>query len=425
MFARQKAWLFTGLFLLALIASACASAQAAAPRLTVAAVWTGGEREAFLSVLDAFTAKTGIQLSYEPMLSDMGATLRTQMAEGNPPDIALEPRPGEVAEFARGGNLVDLNQFISTDELTRAFGQAYIDLGKVDGKQVGILFKANSKSTFWYRPSSFRELGFQPPQNLDELFAIADKYKSAGKVPFSVGGKNSWVLTDYQENILAHLVDPKTYYDLYVTHRVAWTDPQVKKSLALFAKFYQPGYETSGAQGVLSTTFVDSIGQVFGANPQAEMIYEGGFVGVIALTDVNKNLQPGQDIDFFPFPLIDPDYGNPVVGGGDMAIAFKDSPEVRALMRFLISKEAADILAAANTISPNKQLDPNKFPSPLARKEYQQLASARTFEFDGSDLAPSPLGSDYELAELGKLVQNPDEVDKIAQELENFAKTAY
>lgn len=417
--------LLTGLCLVILIAPVRIPPPTPRSDLTVAAVWGGGEREAFLAVIDAFTAKTKIPVSYEAMRTGMGAILRTRIAQGHPPDIVLEPRPGEVAEFARAGNLVDLSQFLSANDLTQAFGQAYIDLGKVDGKQVGILFKANSKSTFWYKPSSFRQLGVQPPKTLTELLDIADKYKAAGRLPFAVGGKDGWVLTDYQENLFARLVDSQTYNDLYVTHQVAWTDPRVKQSLTLFAKFYQFGYEPGGARGVLGTAFVDSIAQVFGTKPVAEMMYEGGFVGFIAMTDVNKNLEPGQDIDFFAFPQVDPQYGNPVVGGGDMAIMFNDSAEARAFMQFLISKEAADVFASANSISPNKQIDTINFHSQLTRKEYQQLAHAKTFVFDGSDLAPSSLGSDYQFVELQKLVQNPGDVDKIAQELENFAKTAY
>ncbi|MGE5263909.1 MAG: ABC transporter substrate-binding protein [Acidobacteriota bacterium] len=393
--------------------------------ITVAATWGGGERDAFLQVLDAFTAKTQIQVNYESMRTDMGAILRTRVAGGNPPDIALEPRPGEIAEFARAGNLIDLSKFITNDDLQKAFGQAYIDLGKVDGKQIGILFKANSKSTFWYKPASFKALGVNPPKTLDELWAIADKYKAAGKVPFAVGAKDGWTLTDYFENLYARSATPQMYNDLHVTHKVAWTDPTVKKALTLFTKFFQPGYNPGGTQGVLGTQFVDSIGQVFGTNPTAEMYYEGGFVGVIATTDVNKNLKPGTDLDFFMFPQGDPQYDDPVVGGGDTAVMFKDTPEGRQFMQYLLSKEAAEVFAATNTISPNKQIDPAKFPSILARNEYQQLANAKVFLFDGSDLAPSSLGGDYEFTALQKLVQNPNNVDQIATDLENFAKNAY
>lgn len=414
-----------GLFLLSLPMVACAPAQAQIPHLSIVGPWVGGEREAFMTVIDAFTSKTQIPVTYESIQNEMGAALRLRVAGGRAPDIALVPRPGEVAEFARAGNLVDLNRFISKAELAKAFNQSYIDLGNLNSKQVGLFFKANSKSTFWYKPSSFRRLGVQLPKTLNDLFAIGDRYKMSGKIPFAVGGKDGWVLTDYQENLLARLVDAKTYYGLYLTHSVSWTDSKVKQSLALFTHFFQPGDEAGGIPGVLQTSFVDSIGQVYGRNPTAEMIYEGGFVGVIATTDVEKTLQPGEDIDFFLFPQVDPQYGEVVVGGGDMAVVFKDTAESRAFIQFLASKEAAEVLAAANTISPNKLLDPTKFRSPLARKEYEQLVTAQSFVFDGSDLAPSSLGGDFLFTELQKLVQTPGDVDKIAQELEDFAKSAY
>jgi ABC-type glycerol-3-phosphate transport system substrate-binding protein len=199
----------------------------------------------------------------------------------------------------------------------------------------------------------------------------------------------------------------------------------VKKALTLFTKFFQPGYNPGGTQGVLGTEFADSIGQAFGTSPGAEMLFEGGFVGVIATTDTNKNLKPGTDINFFVFPQADPRFGDPVVGGGDTAIMFKDTPEGRQFMQYLLSKEAAEIFASTNSITPNKQIDPTKFPGILARNEYLQLANAEVFVFDGSDLAPSALGGDYEFTALQKLVQNPNSVEQIASDLENFAKNAY
>jgi hypothetical protein len=122
---------------------------------------------------------------------------------------------------------------------------------------------------------------------------------------------------------------------------------------------------------------------------------------------------------------VDPRFGDPVVGGGDTAIMFRDTPENRAFMQFLISKEAADVFASANSISPNKQIDPAKFRNVLARKEYQQLLDAKTFVFDGSDLAPSSFGADFLYTELQKLVRSPGDMDKITQELEDFAKGVY
>jgi len=57
--------------------------------------------------------------------------------------------------------------------------------------------------------------------------------------------------------------------------------------------------------------------------------------------------------------------------------------------------------------------------------EAHQLATAKTFLFDGSDMAPSALGGDYLFSALQDLVTHPNDVDRIAQGLENFAKSAY
>lgn len=466
MFSRKNLVLFGCLLVLALITVACAAPTAPAPvvqtvvvpvqqtvvsqqtvvvpqvitatpppakpaptggagkTINVAASWGGSERDAFLAVVDAFIAKTGIQVNYESMRQNEGAILRTRVAAGNPPDIALEPRPGEVAEFARAGNLIDLNTFLSKDDLSKAFNQGYLDVGNVDGKQVGFVWKANSKSTFWYRAADFKANGWAPPKNMDEFVALADKIKAAGKTPMATDGGSGWVLTDYLENLVIRHTTAQKYNDLYISHKVAWTDPDVKLALADYVKFFKPGYQVGDAQGVLAGQFPAMIAQVFGPTPKAEMLYEGGFVSVL-VQDVNKAIKPVDEMNFSMFPQADPKYGDPVMGGGDVAIMFKDSPEARQFLQYIISPEAANVFAATNTISPNKQIDVTKFTNPLAKQEYQQLANASVFVFDGSDLAPSAFGGDHLFTELQKLVQHPDQVDSIATELDTLAKGDY
>ncbi len=394
--------------------------------INVAATWGGSERDAFLAVVDAFTAKTGIQVNYESMRDNMGAILRTRVAAGNPPDIALEPRPGEVGEFARAGNLVNLGTFLTQADLLKSFAQPYLDLGNIDGKQVGFIFKANSKSTVWYRAADFKANNWTPPKTLADFTALADKIVAAGKVPLATDGSSAsaWVLSDYLENTAIRRMTPQKYNDLYLNHKVAWTDAAAKQALTDFTLFFKPGYQVGGTQGVLAGAFPNMIAQVFGPTPKAEMLYEGGFVSVL-VQDVNKTIKPIDEMDFNIFPQGDPQYGDPVMGGGDMAIMFKDSPEGRQFLQYIISPDGANVFAATNTISPNKQIDTKKFTNPLALKEYQQLANAATFVFDGSDMAPSAFGGDHLFTELQKLVQNPGSVDAIATELETFAKNDY
>ena len=412
-------------------ASAAASGGTSAKRtITVIANWGGGERAAFQKVIDAFTAKTGIPVNYEQS-RQLEALVRTRVAGGNPPDIIFDSRPGAIAEFAKAGNLIPLDEPVGKEildpkALEAALGKSFIDLGRVDKTLYGFMFKADSKSTIWYKPPSLTALGGTTPKTIDDLYALADKYKAAGKVPFGSGGKDGWVLTDWFENIYARVATPKQYNDLFVTHKVSWTDPTVKKALGVFAKIFgTPGYFPGGAQGIVGTAFTEGIGQAFSKSPVAEMYYEGGFVGVIISTDINKDLKAGTDYDFYTFPTVDPAFGAPITGGGDFAVMFKDSPEGRAMMQFIATKEAADIYAATGSGTPSKLVDSAKITDPIAKKLHEQVASAAVFLFDGSDLAPSALGGDFLFSALQDLVLHPNEVDRIAQALENFAKTAY
>ena len=402
---------------------------AEATPVTVLSLWGGSEQEAFQKVLDGFTASTGIPTQYE-QARDFLPVLRTRLAAGNPPDIAIVPRPGVMVEFARAGDIVPLDgivgqEIISPDTAKANYSQAWIDLGTVDGLLYGIAGKANSKSVMWYRPSTFKELGLKEPKTWDELLAVMEAMKAAGKTPFAGGGKDGWTYTDWFENILVRTAGPDKY-DQLVTHQIPWTDPKVKETMERMCDlFCDEANFVGGAEGANATGFVDGIGLVFGPNPQAEMYYEGGFVGGIALGNF-PNLKPGEDIAFFPFPEIDPQYGSPVVGGGDLAVVFKDTPEVRAFISYVASKEAGEIWAATGAIvSPNKTVDLSVYPNDLARAEAKQLTTAAVFRFDGSDLMPSSLGGDYLFTAFQDFVADPNDIDGWLKDVEAFAAQQY
>ena len=104
-------------------------------------------------------------------------------------------------------------------------------------------------------------------------------------------------------------------------------DPSVKLALTEMYKILREENLPGGVEGALATPFVDSIGQVFGKTPKAELYYEGGFVGGIATDQVNTALKPGETIDFFPFPEINAEYGTPLLGAGDVAVAFENDDD--------------------------------------------------------------------------------------------------
>jgi alpha-glucoside transport system substrate-binding protein len=390
----------------------------------------GTELDAMNVSLSEFTKQTGILVTVESNRQSMDI-LRTRIAGGNPPDLALIPQPGTLAEFAKAGNLKALvnkdgsKGLIDKSVLTDNYAQGIIDLGTVDGTVYGILAKANSKSTVWYKPASFKALGVEVPKTWDELLAIQKKYVDAGKTPWSIGGSDNWTLTDWFENIYVRLNGPDKYRQLFVTHEIPWTDESVVNTLKAWQMVVDPADKNlaGGADGTLSTGFQDAANLVFRADAKAEMYYEGGFMGGI----IQKNfpdLKPETDFNAFLFPQASDEFGAPVVGGGDLLAAFSDRPEVAELVKWMAGKEGNTLWAQTGAIvSPNKNVDLSVY-SALGKIDAAQVAGATTFVFDGSDLTPSAVSSAMGTG-LQTFLADPSTMDQVLQDIEKAAKDAY
>jgi ABC-type sugar transport system substrate-binding protein len=395
------------------------SGSAGPNTLTILSLWGASELDAFQKVLDGFTAQTGTKTQFI-QARDFVPALRTMIAAGNPPMVAIVPRPGVMGDLAREGSLKPLTSLgLTTADISAGYSQAWQDLGTVDGKLYGIAVKANSKSTVWYHPDSFKAMNVQVPTTWDQMLAISDKYVAAGKTPWAVGGGDSWTLTDWFENVYVRTAGPDKYNQLFATGKLPFTDASVVKAAQQMTSIVaNDKYVAGGKEGVLGTKFVDGIGRVFGKNADAQMYFEGGFVGGIALKDVNTSLKVGTDIDFFPFPTIDPQFDSPLIGGGDLLVAFADNPQVRAYAKYMIGKQAGEIWAKTGAIvSPNKQVDPAVYPNDLTRKEAAQVAAATVFRFDGSDQLPGNLADDWGAA-LQAMVTTPGDISKILADFE-------
>ena len=378
--------------------------------IEVFAVWTASEENAFLQVVDQFTKDTGINVTYVPTLSGFTTDIDARLAAGNPPDIAMLPSPGYLASLAKLGALKDLGTMgLTKSYLSQRYGPAWLRYGTVGGRLYGVPVKASSKSWIWYRPDQFKKYKFTIPMTWGQLLALSTAMKAKGLVPWAVGAAQSqWVLGDWVENIYARMFGPAKYRALF-TGKLPFTDPSVTEAIRTMVEIINKRYVLGGIPGVLGSTWVDGVGDVFGTQakaPKAQLYYEGGFVGAIALGQVNPKLVIGKTIDDFPWPTINPKWGSPVTIGADYAVAFKDSPEVKRFLQYITSADAAKIWVAGGAVIPNKLLPGSAYPNSLARKEGAQLASAKSVLFDGDDQMPGNFENTWCLG-LQDAITNP------------------
>jgi alpha-glucoside transport system substrate-binding protein len=431
----RRRWLFpvAALSALALAVGACGGddggggTEAGTGEITIFSLWGGSEQEAFQKVLTQFTKQTGIKTKYEAA-RDFLPVIRTRLAAGNPPMVAIIPRPGFVDELARDDALISLEDLgLDPDKINENYSDTWTDLATFDDTVYGVVAKANSKSVIWYKPNSFQQNGFQIPKTWDDLINITKEYKAKGDTPWAVGAQgrdNSWTLTDWFENIYARQAGQDNYTKLF-NGDLAFNDQTVKDALNEMVKVVNDQYVEGGINTALSIGFVDGIGLVFGKNPKAEMYMEGGFVGGIALGQVNPSLKVGQDIDSFEWPEIDPANGNPLVGGGDVAAAFVNNEDVAKLIEFLSTPEAGKTWVSTGAIvSPNKGVTDAAYPNELVKKEADQVKNAKSFLFDGSDLLPGTLGQEFGTL-LQKIIKTPGNMDTFLDDYQAAAEKAF
>jgi alpha-glucoside transport system substrate-binding protein len=360
--------------------------------LEVLTDWTGTDQVKFEAIAKAFTEKTGINVQVEGT-SDFLTVLRTRVAGGDLPMVAIVPRPGVFADFAREGLIQSLDD-LGLTTFADDYQPAWVALGSVDGKPYAITVKANSKSMIWYRPQSLAELG-GAPATLDEFKDLLTRSVDGDSKPLVISGKDTWTLGDWFENIYLRTAGPDQYAALF-GGQLPFTDPSVSDAIAIMEELIgNDAWLSGGREIALSTSYQDGLAQVFGTNPSGDYFMEGGFTGSVVINDINTALKAGEDIAFFPFPSIDPQYQAPVVGGGDFAIAFANNDLTQQFMAYLASAEAANVWASQGVISPHKDLDMAGFTDPLIAAEAEQLTSAAIFQFDGTDVMPGALGNDW------------------------------
>ena len=388
-------------------------------------IWVATEQKSIQAVLDGFEEKCpDVTVKYNPAGDNLVTVLATAVEGGNPPDLATIAQPATVGEYVDKGALKPID--FAKETVSENYSDDLVQQGTFDGKLYGYFFKGANKSTVWYNVPAFEDAGVEAPETWEDFLAAAETLKASGVPAYSIGGADGWTLTDLFENIYLRTAGPEKY-DQLAAHEIPWTDQSVKDALTEMAKIFSDTDNIAGGtQGALQTDFPTSVTQAFGDPPKAAMVIEADFVAGEIVNSTKAEPETGFNV--FTFPSIN-DSPASVVGAGDMLVMFNDKPEVRALVEYLATPEAAEIwVKRGGFSSPNKNVDENAYPDAILRSTATALAEAETFRFDLSDLQPSAFGGTVGQGEF-KLFQdflaNPSDVDGIAQKLEDAAAKAY
>jgi alpha-glucoside transport system substrate-binding protein len=362
--------------------------------VNVAAQWVDAEEENILSVLTPFEEATGITINYEG-ISDYETVLTVRVEGNDAPDIAQTAQPGKMVQFAEEGHLVALDDWFNMAQLEADYIASFRDLASYDGQTYGVFFKGDLKSIVWYPVQGFADAGYAIPETWDDLVALSDQIAAdTGTNPWCIsiehGDASGWVATDWLEDILLRTAPAETY-DAWVNHEIPFNDAEVLEAADYMAEIWFADDYVYGGSTAINATFVgDTQTPMFDeAGPQCWFHKQAAWIPGFW----PEGTEAGVDSSFFYFPPIEAEFGNPVLGSGDMWMMFNDRPEVRALMEYLATPEAAQPwIERGGFVSPNQSVPLDWYGSYPNDVLAEILSNADTFRFDASDTMPATVG---------------------------------
>ena len=407
--ARRTRWWRTALCLflpLTLLASACAddegddetSAEAGGEGgggdggvVTIFGPEVEGEAQGFIDAFAAFEEETGIDVQYSGDRS-FEQQIGVRVDGGDPPDIAMFPQPGKIGDFQE--DLVPLNDDVLS-VVEENFDAGWTELVTIDGDVYGVPTKADLKSLIWYSPTAFEEKGYEVPESMEDLLAMADEMVANGDTPFCIGlgsdAATGWPMTDWIEDFMLRLKGPDVY-DQWYKHEIPFDDPDVVEVgqyvLDLWSK---EGYVYGGLQNVAATPFAESGLPLL--DGECMMHRQGNFYA--ANWPEGTEIAEDGDVNAFYLPTFeDQDFGRVTLSGGIYAAAFSDRPEVMRTLEFIASTDFANARAPqGGFLSPNKNTDVSQYPTEIEQSFAEILADADPVRFDASDLMPGAVGA--------------------------------
>jgi alpha-glucoside transport system substrate-binding protein len=389
-------------------------------------IWSAEEQTAFEKVIAGFNKQyPNVKVDYSSKGNDIPTILATAIAGGNPPDVADVAQPGLVKQFVKQKHLKPITYAKSV--ISKNFAPAWAKLGVVNGKLYALLYKASNKSTLWYNVHSFKTAGVKAPKTWKQLTSAAKTIKASGTPPYSMCGSSGWTLTDLFENIYLRAFGPKKYNALSA-HKIKWTDPSVTKALKYMKQVVSGSNVYNGTSGALQTDFPTCVDYVYATPPKAAMVLEADFVSLEILKATKA--KPKTDFNVVPFPAITAGANaSAIETSGDEIITFRDTPAIRAFVKYLATPKAAAIWAKLGGFGTgNLKVPASTYPDAITRATEAPLAKAKAAVFDMSDQQPSAFGSTTGQGEWGifqKFLQNPSNIKSIQQQLESSAKKAY
>lgn len=347
--------------------------------------------------VSAIEAAFGITLDVVPLADEMSAREGADHA-----DLILTPRSAWMLERARSGTVIDLSAYDIAATVRGAVAAHLAERWTADLDETspaglyGAPVLASLDGLVLYRPDAFEAAGYAVPRSWDELDGLVATMLEGDVAPWCLGlrdgGLAAGMGADWVEDLVLLSAGPDAYAG-WIAGEVHFKSGQIvdaARRLGVIA--FADAAVLGGRESALRTPASIAALPLTSKSPRCWLSYGGStaFAGWPANAG---------GLDAFPLPARDVssrDLSRGRVYGLSM---ISDRPEVRAVLRHLLTTDAAGELMRSlgpHGLFPLAGVDPSILPAGAARTAAERLSTAvaeGTFHGDATDAMPSVVGS--------------------------------
>jgi raffinose/stachyose/melibiose transport system substrate-binding protein len=279
------------------------------------------------SLADAYTAEHP-NVSFDITVLEneaFKAKLVTVMQAGEPPDLFQSWGGGKLWQFADAGLVRNIAPELEGDWKDSIAATSALELYGRNGEYYGVPLDWGAVGMF-YNKALFTKAGLdpeKPPATWAELLDTVQKLKDAGITPIAIGEKDKWPGHFWYGYLATREGGQDAFLKAYNREGSFTDEPFVKA----FADLKQLVDLNAFQDGFLAAAYGDEE-TVFG-NGNAAMELMGQWSPSTQKSNSESGEGIGDDLGWFPFPVIDGGAGNAsdVFGGGDGFAVGKNAPD--------------------------------------------------------------------------------------------------
>ncbi len=348
--------------------------------------------------------------------------IRSALLGGETVDIIINTWPAFRAELNDAGMLRPIDDAWDSYGWSAKLNDSWRNLGSIDGQTYGLTYTYGDRSAIWYKTEHLEKAGIEPPKTWDEFLASFDKLKAVGyAAPVAIPGKY-WAHAEMFETLLIRTAGVEAASAL-AAHEIAWTDPKVKTALMTYAEMINAGC-CGDTASMLANDWDGEADMVFQADAKNYLLM-GMWMNGRARNDYG--MTEGVDYSIFQFPALGMGHDNTsIVDAKEVNVTSNGANPAAAdeFLDFLLTKQAADILAKYGFASPSTEADTSLL-GPVLQVATAAVSDSQV-QFVLGDLLPGDLVDEYRV-QLQRFLQNPteDTVDSVLAAIEAKAADAY